>query len=67
MCNLFSVQMGANEMARHFGITGTIYLAAPPETIRGGDGLVVRETQAPRAAVARLGVPAPDPRDARPR
>ncbi len=48
MCNLFSVQVGADEVARHFGITGTIDLAAPPETIRGGDGLVVRETRGRR-------------------
>lgn len=48
MCNLFSLQTGADEVAAHFGVTLPVSTVVPAETIRGGDGLVVREAEGRR-------------------
>ena len=48
MCNLYSVQTSANEIARHFGVTVPVAADVPAETIRGSAGLVVREARGRR-------------------
>jgi putative SOS response-associated peptidase YedK len=48
MCNLFSLQSSADEVAAHFGVTLPVSVGVPSETIRGSDGLVVRETRGRR-------------------
>jgi putative SOS response-associated peptidase YedK len=48
MCNLFSLQSSADEVAAHFGVMPPVSVGVPSETIRGSDGLVVRETRGRR-------------------
>jgi putative SOS response-associated peptidase YedK len=48
MCNLFSLQSSADEVARHFGVALPIDVAVPAETVRGSDGVVIRETRGRR-------------------
>jgi putative SOS response-associated peptidase YedK len=48
MCNLFSLQSSADEVAAHFGVAPPVSVGVPSETIRGSDGLVVRETRGRR-------------------
>lgn len=48
MCNLYSVQTSANEIARHFGVTVPVAADVPAETIGGSAGLVVREARGRR-------------------
>ena len=48
MCNLYSVQTSANEIACHFGVAMPVAADVPTETIRGSAGLVVREAKGRR-------------------
>lgn len=43
MCNLFSVQNKAADVAAHFGVRTPVGVDVPHETIRGSAGLVIRD------------------------
>jgi putative SOS response-associated peptidase YedK len=44
MCNLYSVQRSAAEIATHFGVSDPPELDIPPETKPGESGIIVRKT-----------------------
>jgi putative SOS response-associated peptidase YedK len=44
MCNLYSVQRSATEIAAHFGVSDPPELDIPPETKPGEPGIIVRTT-----------------------
>jgi hypothetical protein len=60
MCNLYSVQRSAPEIAAHFGVSDPALLDIPPETKPGEPGIIVRKTGGGRVMQSlRWGFPRP--------